>query len=352
MLPNFQKALENKCPEEKGLIFSYAVNTHGGIKKLTSHSNLDRVAIIQSSSGTGRDQGQCKFSFFAIYEGAGSPGAEAANYLRDNLHKIIFKDPFFRKNPTQALVNAILKANTHITVLNQQRKSVLAEKVGGAKQTGSQLEVVMLLEDQDEQTPTICLCASMGASRAVLSSNAGKKLFCLNNEHFVPGNQGEEERIIEFLTRRSGLGNLFTKSQDLEQAKLDLTEYICKLRMPFTRMLGSMDWTMLQTKTESKKKHTIDNFAAWDKLASQSVASTPDITAMQISPEEDFLLVGSSGIFENLQGTDLISIIWQQALLEALAVSEGKEEESAATVHVSTSSLVDTLVKLAALKRD
>ena len=79
---------------------SYAVNTHAGIQNQVKLNNLDRVAIIQSSSSSDKETSNCKFSFFAIYEGLGNQNAEAANYLRDNLHRIIFRDPNFRKNPT------------------------------------------------------------------------------------------------------------------------------------------------------------------------------------------------------------------------------------------------------------
>lgn len=93
--------------------------------------------------------------------------------------------------------------------------------------TASSMIVVMLLEDQDQNTPTICLCASLGASRAVLSANGGLKLFSLNNEHCIPGNQNEEERIIEMLTKKSGLKSLVPGSSESKQAQTDLTEYIC-----------------------------------------------------------------------------------------------------------------------------
>lgn len=80
---------------------SYAVNTHAGITNTHKQNNLDRVAIIQSSQNNQeKDTQNCKFSFFAIYEGLGNQNAEAANYLRDNLHRIIFRDPNFRRNPT------------------------------------------------------------------------------------------------------------------------------------------------------------------------------------------------------------------------------------------------------------
>lgn len=110
-IPGFQKALQNVLPDEEGVIMSYAVNTHAGLVK---QPNLDRVAIIQSSAAASKIDYSCKFSFFAIYEGIGNTNAEAANYLRDNLHKIIFRDLNFRKNPTLALVNSIKKCNKYI----------------------------------------------------------------------------------------------------------------------------------------------------------------------------------------------------------------------------------------------
>jgi hypothetical protein len=98
---------------------SYAVNTHAGLIK---QPNLDRVAIIQSSAAASKIDYSCKFSFFAIYEGIGNTNAEAANYLRDNLHKIIFRDLNFRKNPTLALVNSIKKCNKYICQMNAAKQ--------------------------------------------------------------------------------------------------------------------------------------------------------------------------------------------------------------------------------------
>jgi serine/threonine protein phosphatase PrpC len=232
------------------MIMSYAVNTHAGISSAAKLANLDRVAIIQSSSNPEKDNPNCKFSFFAVYEGLGNPNAEAANYLRDNLHRIIFRDPNFRRNPTLALVHSIKKASRCISLLNNKyNTSEAAGKPGLEKKetskdkgsTASTLLVVMLLEDQDESTPTICLCASVGASRAVLSAGGGLKLFSLNNEHCVPGNPNEEERIIEQLTKRSGMRNISSGSLELKQAQNDLTEFVCQMKMPQTRMIGILE---------------------------------------------------------------------------------------------------------------
>lgn len=58
------------------------------------------------------------------------------------------------------------------------------------------------------------------------------------------------------------------------------------------------------------------------------------------------MLIASSGVFERLQGIDLMNIIWQQALMETIA------NRASGKIIVNTGSLVDTLIKLAAFKRE
>lgn len=87
------------------------------------------------------------------------------------------------------------------------------------------------------------------------------------------------------------------------------------------------------------------NFETLNKLAFQLISHEPEITAMQITAEEDFMIIASSGIFEKLQGIDLMNIIWQQSLMEASKSKPGEE------FTVNTGLLVDTLIKLASFKR-
>lgn len=44
---------------------------------------------------------QC--SFFGVFDGHG--GATCSDFLRDNLHHFIIRDPEFPQNPRQALLN-------------------------------------------------------------------------------------------------------------------------------------------------------------------------------------------------------------------------------------------------------
>ncbi len=56
----------------------------------------------------------------------------------------------------------------------------------------SQFIIVLIIDD-------ICLCANIGACRAIMSSNYGSRLYCLNTEHTVPGNEIEEKRICSYM---------------------------------------------------------------------------------------------------------------------------------------------------------
>lgn len=90
-----------------------------------------------------------------------------------------------------------MKVSKHIDMLN----STLDNK----ENIGSQLLVVLLLEDLQNHTPTICLTAAIGASRAVLSSCRGTKLYSLNSEHSIPGSSTEEERVLGGITKKVGI---------------------------------------------------------------------------------------------------------------------------------------------------
>ena len=56
-------------------------------------------------------------SFFGVYDGHG--GDKCADYLRDNLHQLIIKDPLFHTNPKQALINGCRQAELNIIHLFQ-----------------------------------------------------------------------------------------------------------------------------------------------------------------------------------------------------------------------------------------
>lgn len=71
-------------------------------------------------------------------------------------------------------------------------------------------------------------------------------------------------------------------------------------------MLGKPDQDAIHIDPAKRSK----NYSTLAKMTQGLILPQPDITAMQISHEEDFMIIGSSGIFEKLQGIDILNIVW------------------------------------------
>ena len=83
-----------------GIVKAYAANTNKGIIR---NYNEDRVSIILNilKPNTKKGEEWPKCSFFGVFDGHG--GALWADFLRDNLHQYVIKEPSFPNNPEEAL---------------------------------------------------------------------------------------------------------------------------------------------------------------------------------------------------------------------------------------------------------
>jgi len=97
-----------------------------------------------------------KCSFFAVYDGHG--GAFAADFLRDNLHQFVMKEPSFPTNPTEALLAGFANAEKAILeIQGTKNKENFQEKSGSCA-------VVVLIVGE------MCYVANVGDSRAILGA--------------------------------------------------------------------------------------------------------------------------------------------------------------------------------------
>ena len=86
--------------KKNGYVKAYAVNTNQGIVR---NYNEDRVSIVLNIMQPLDRQNEYwpRCSFFGVYDGHGGVGC--ADYLRDNLHNYVIKQPSFPSDPFQAL---------------------------------------------------------------------------------------------------------------------------------------------------------------------------------------------------------------------------------------------------------
>ena len=135
---------------------------------------------MKPSSYTGKDWPKC--SFFAIYDGHG--GSSCADFLRDNLHQYIIKDSNFPLNPLEAIRKGCELAEKEFLTLHALNKS---QEI--IDRSGSCAIFALVIED-------MCYMGNVGDSRAVMSTQAGKKIVSLTTDH-KPNDEKESKRIIE-----------------------------------------------------------------------------------------------------------------------------------------------------------
>lgn len=150
LVPNYDSA---KCSvKHNGVVKAYAANTNQG---LVRNYNEDRVAIIFNilKPASKEKEPWPKCSFFGVYDGHG--GSVCADYLRDNLHQFVIKEPSFPWNPREALKKGFENAEKRFLELAQVDGEI-------TEKSGSCAVVILVVEE-------MCFIANLGDSRAVLS---------------------------------------------------------------------------------------------------------------------------------------------------------------------------------------
>lgn len=142
-----------KCSmRHNGVVAGYAVATNQGLVK---SYNEDRVSIVSNivKPMSRKEEKWPNCSYFGIYDGHGGSGC--ADYLRDNLHQFVIKEPSFPWNPREALKRGFENAEKHFLEMAQKDGKIVDK-------SGSCAIVILIIGN-------ICYTANVGDSRAVLS---------------------------------------------------------------------------------------------------------------------------------------------------------------------------------------
>ncbi|CDW84010.1 protein phosphatase 2c containing protein [Stylonychia lemnae] len=249
IIPNHEPT---KCSVKRnGVVVAYAANTNQGIIRTY---NEDRVSIILNilKPPNRANEEWPKCSFFGIYDGHGGSGC--ADFLRDNLHQFVIKEPSFPWNPKEAIRNGFAKAEKKFMEINYNPEN---DEV--IDKSGSCAITVLIIGD-------VCFAANVGDSRALLSGTGGQKIYPLSRDH-KPSDENERKRIIE-----AG-GQIYQLS-------------VC-------RTFGDID-------AKIEKRGGNPNV----------VVAIPEIKSFRITDEHDFIVIASDGIFDKLSNQESIECVW------------------------------------------
>ena len=162
-------------------IISYGVNTYKG--RIRQY-NEDRVTILINAAinknNNKKMNSNSKISLFSIYDG--HAGNKCCEYLKTYLHHYIFDSEFFPQNPIKAIEQGFKNCeNSFLNLIHSKNKFIDG--------SGSCAIIVLIINDS-------CYIINLGDSRALYSSDDGKKFYQLSRDH-KPNDPIEKKRIYK-----------------------------------------------------------------------------------------------------------------------------------------------------------
>ncbi|CAD2214956.1 protein phosphatase [Angomonas deanei] len=217
--------------------------------------------------------------FFGVYDGHGGTGC--AEYLRDNLHRLILSHPEVKTQPDKALREGILEADR-----------------------------AFLKKCEAEQTDSGCVCA----------------VVLLVGDKLVVGNVGDTEIVL----CRDGKATALTTKHS---PKFDPTE-ADRIRAVGGKMIGhrvahpkfnGRACSLAVSRAIGDATFKLDSYTGGQP---SGIIAEPYTTVRRITPQDEFLVIGCDGLWDVLTHQEVVDICRQC-------------DDDGATPHMITEALVD-----------
>ena len=284
--------------KENGTVKGYAACTNQG---LVRNYNEDRVSIILNITQPPRSSGEAwpRCSFFGVFDGHG--GSACADFLRDNLHQYIVRTRYFPFQPKEAIFEGFETAEKEF--LERAEKSCPVDKSGSCA-----IEVLIVGD--------ICYAVNLGDSRAVMSSEAGGKIYPLSKDH-KPFAEEEMKRIV------ANGGKIYQSVGQVNTAPVLGPYRVFPGRLSVSRTFGDIE-----------AKHP--SYGGNNRV----LISIPEIKAFKIHPEYEFIILASDGIFDKLTNKEVIQSAWA-----------GLVENTSSSIHQLCGASVENVMRTALCRR-
>ena len=278
-----------------GPIKAYAANTNQGIVR---DYNEDRVSIIininQPNYSKSKKANWPKASYFSIFDGHG--GNKCAEFLRDNLLKLICDNDFFPTDIEKAIKFGFSEADRLFLEI--------AVKDGKLVDSSGSCGLILLIIDNK------IYIANVGDSRCIISMNNGKIRKDVTRDH-KPNYPYEKKRIIsnggKIYQTQTPLNqkienNNSNNSDDSFTENENINSNLILLG-PHRVFPGSLSVSRTVGDAASK----ISALGGNPKV----VISEPDIYCFELSKEDiDFIILGCDGIYDQLTSEEVIKCAW------------------------------------------
>lgn len=250
-----------------GIIKGFGANSYRGLIK---RHNEAQVSIAYNVSKPQNYKGKLwpeHLSIFCLFDG--HFGSGCSNFLRDNFHTYLVNNELFPRDVEKSIFDTFAKLeNDFITYHALSPDNYLLDRSGSCA-------IVTVIVDKT------AYIAHVGNSRAIMSTNFGKHSIQITQEH-KPNLTSEKKRI---------------KDNDGEVYKVN------SMNNEYRVLPGNL--SMSRTIGDASSKNPF----LGGKLG--AIISIPEITKINLDDNViDFILMGSSGIFDKLDNKELITSMW------------------------------------------
>ena len=312
-----------------GVITSYAANTHQGIVR---NYNEDRVSIIINMNKLTNYKSNIpwpKISYFAIFDG--HAGNKCAEYLRENLLRLICSNKFFPENIPEAIRYGFEKAEDYF--LNNY-----AMINGQLKDNSGTCGLILLIVNND------VYIGNVGDSRCIGSFNKGKIHRDITRDH-KPNTPYEKERIM------SNGGQIYQTKTNIKIEE----NFILRTKIllgPYRVFPGRLSVSRTIGDAEGK----VPSIGGNPKV----IICKPDIYKFNIVENDiDYFILGCDGIFDQMSSSDVfkcVSIMIERNK-EIYKCKDNKNNNynslygNSVDIHTTSGDIVDLILKAAMLRQ-
>ena len=312
-----------------GVITSYAANTHQGIVR---NYNEDRVSIMINMNKISNYKSSVpwpKISYFAIFDG--HAGNKCAEYLRENLLRLICSNKFFPENIPEAIKYGFEKADEYFLNNYAMLNGQLIDNSGTCG-------LILLIVNND------VYIGNVGDSRCIGSFNKGKIQCDITRDH-KPNTPYEKERIMAnggqiYQTKT----NIKIEENFILRTKILLGPYrVYPGRLSVSRTIGD---------AEGKIPLIGGN--------PNVIICKPDIYKYNILENDiDYFILGCDGIFDQMSSDDVfkcVSVVVERnkELFENKNNNKNKYQSlygNNVDIHTTSGDIVDLILKGSMLRQ-
>ena len=320
---NYEKYLECHISQKPaGLVKSFASNSYKGLVKPNNEDRVIVVSPIPKPQKTIRRTWP-KMSYFAVFDGHG--GENCSEFLKNNFLNYLIDNKNYPFDIKLALKETFEKMEEEI--YNQNKGKGLNE----IDKSGSCALVCVISENK-------IYIANIGDSRAIMSVNNGNKVKELTIDH-KPNNIKEYERIIKNGGKvyvdddyqEDGLGKYNEDELNYIVNKDDFQKYKGQKEIIFRHFPSDLAITRSIGDLKIKKKE-------YGGLPG-NIIGIPEIFIYDYSQENDFIIMGCDGIYDDLSNEDIINAAWY--------IFKNKMKERKYDINLLSKECCDLIIKYA-----